>query len=441
MKSNHPALLCLTSSYPSNAQDLSGHFVAHLNQCFWNLGYHPFVVAPAHNMGSSDHLDHTYHDGYHMDLIQQLQRIAMSRFITSGPYQFPQIRSQSWGNMYQQQGIPDWMSQHPYQASLQIPSHMLSLFHSYQKTYTLLKKYYDKVLVMSHWLLPNAFIAGIQRSWVYCHGGDIALLESLPYARHWTRFLLSRVEGVLCVSQNLLQRLEVLYGETLKCPHHVIPMGIEEPRVMGFNDALAKDTPVMRVSLLGRLVEIKGVDLVIDAYTYLSSQCQQDLQFIVMGTGSEKLKLQRQAQRYGDAFIFVGQQTAVERDIILSQSDLLIQYSRQIGHRVEGSPLALREALLHGCPVIASQHGGIQECYDDFSKAWDQDEVAHLSVNTVFSVIAGENPKLLAQAIEQKWREWKQGRVSDHIRVVIQRCANIWTWSTIQTRYQELFIS
>ena len=64
---HHNPILCLSSSYPQYAEDLSGHFVAHFNHCLSQLGYHPYVVAPQSHFKPAT--TNTKDDVHHPDLL------------------------------------------------------------------------------------------------------------------------------------------------------------------------------------------------------------------------------------------------------------------------------------------------------------------------------------------------------------------------------------
>ncbi len=113
-----------------------------------------------------------------------------------------------------------------------------------------------------------------------------------------------------------------------------------------------RDGPV-RFVFLGRLEKFKCVDLLLEAFAKVVTQCDATLEII--GDGVERPRLERQARDLGlaDRVLFPGflsQPTSAER---LNESDVFVFPSlRECGGAV------VAEAMAMGLPVIASNWGG-----------------------------------------------------------------------------------
>ena len=111
---------------------------------------------------------------------------------------------------------------------------------------------------------------------------------------------------------------------------------------------------------VGRLVPIKGFDLLIDAVA--DGLPGADVAVVILGAGPEEASLRAHALRRGVALRLPG---FVPRDQIpewLAAADLYVQPSRVLpSGRTEGLPMATLEALAVGLPVIASRSGGLAE--------------------------------------------------------------------------------
>lgn len=114
-------------------------------------------------------------------------------------------------------------------------------------------------------------------------------------------------------------------------------------------------------SSVGRLVSIKGYDVLINA-AKLACRRIPNLVWVIIGEGNVKKNLENQIRAEGlnERVILAGQ---FEREDVLSavkSSTLFVMPSRY-----EGTPIALLEAALVGCPILASAVGGIPELVTD----------------------------------------------------------------------------
>lgn len=147
----------------------------------------------------------------------------------------------------------------------------------------------------------------------------------------------------IVVSRTLERHFDEYYGVT---PSY-IPNGVElpsdEPRVPPFGL-----DPRAYLLFLGRLVPEKRVDLLIRAYRALDT----DVPLVIAGPSSHSdeyvAQLDREAR--GDARVgFVGPVYGEEKDALLANALAFCQPSD-----LEGLPIALLEAMSHGCLPIVS---------------------------------------------------------------------------------------
>jgi glycosyltransferase involved in cell wall biosynthesis len=102
---------------------------------------------------------------------------------------------------------------------------------------------------------------------------------------------------------------------------------------------------------IGRLVPVKGFDLLIEAWQKVSGG-----HLLILGEGPERAALQARISEFGleNQITLVGHSTAVAA--WLSLADLAIISSRR-----EGFPYVLVEALQMACPVVATDVSGVRE--------------------------------------------------------------------------------
>ena len=111
-----------------------------------------------------------------------------------------------------------------------------------------------------------------------------------------------------------------------------------------------------------RLIPHKRIDSIIS----ILSRFPEDYKFIIIGEGSELIKLQQQVVQLNLTrnIFFTGKITSELLYDILSLSSAFISWSSE-----EGAPNSFIEALNFGLPIISANVGGIPEMFSQNSKA------------------------------------------------------------------------
>lgn len=214
--------------------------------------------------------------------------------------------------------------------------------------------------LLSHWLVPSglvaAALAGGRPHVAIGHGGDIHLLGGV-LARWGSRtalgWLAARARVVVSSSAGRA-RLAAVYGPA--AAFEVCPMGLEVSSLVGARARRAEARArlgvapdVFVVAFLGRLVPIKGLDL-------LQVSLPAGATLLVAGEGPERARLEQGGGR------FLGAVDAEGRLRLLAAADVLVVPSRRLSDgRTEGAPRVVLEGMAAGVPVIASDSGGIAE--------------------------------------------------------------------------------
>jgi len=138
-----------------------------------------------------------------------------------------------------------------------------------------------------------------------------------------------------------------------RAPVSVIHNGITPPEPVAEGraylvDRFGLDTSKPIWLAVGRLVEAKGFDLLIEAIT------DRDLQVVIVGDGPLNKDLASQAKKSNANIVFAGFQENSQR--LLAVADALV-----ISSRNEGGPYTMVEALLARVPVIATDVGMVSE--------------------------------------------------------------------------------
>jgi colanic acid/amylovoran biosynthesis glycosyltransferase len=210
-----------------------------------------------------------------------------------------------------------------------------------------------------HWIIPQglmALVAARRVPWlVTTLGGDLYALTSGP-ARFLKRQVLRRARAVTVMNEEMARVVVGLGVPEEKV--HVLPMGVELGRIRPV-DATAQRVPG-RLVFVGRLVEKKGVAILLDALEALPADLDWSLDLI--GDGPLRAELEARARQFGPRVTFHGQQGSTELGRMLAQAQVAVFPSvrAQSGDQ-DGLPVALLEAMAAGTPIVASDLPGLSD--------------------------------------------------------------------------------
>lgn len=191
------------------------------------------------------------------------------------------------------------------------------------------------------------------------HGSDVnAWPHRDPANLAAYRKLFAAVDHVTAVSDLLASRLRELgYAGHIE----VVPAGVTLERfAFGPPDA---DLREPRLLFVGRLVECKGIDTLIAALPPLVDRWP-GLNLDVVGDGEGRTEAELMAAEVGvrDRVRFRGAQGHAEVAAAMRAAHLLVVPSRRSADgEEEGSPVAPKEGLATGIPVVATNVGGIPD--------------------------------------------------------------------------------
>ena len=253
------------------------------------------------------------------------------------------------------------------------------------------------------------------------HGSD--LLEPVGPVRRVLGALLRRADAVVVVSRPM-HRVAVERHRVDPSRVHLVPNGIDvrfwapddAPGAVPEIEARAGEPPAgaPRLLAVGRLVDVKGFDLLIDALAALSrARPELDAALEIVGDGPEREALARRIDAAGlaDRVTLPGHLGPVALRERLRATTLFVLPSRS-----EGVPLALLEAMAAGAPVLAADVGGVgdvlrarlPECLvapDDvdalaagIAARLDDPQARARSARTGLEVVAGHDERGVADA-------------------------------------------
>ena len=217
--------------------------------------------------------------------------------------------------------------------------------------------------VCSHWMVPSGLAGAVicrllrKPHVVVEHSGALHLLSRIHGGGTIARFIVTGSNRIVTVSADLERKLVALCPEA-RTKVEVMPMGVV---CSPHRETIPIEPSTRTIVFVGRLTEIKGLDVLLKAMSGL-----QSLDLIVAGDGECRDELEGLARALSVNASFVGRIGALERGRLLSTCDAVVIPSREFDDgRTEGTPVACLEAMAAGRVVIASRVGGLAEVISD----------------------------------------------------------------------------
>lgn len=182
--------------------------------------------------------------------------------------------------------------------------------------------------------------------------------KGLWYAlyRRWEKRVLERADAVIATSEQYIEKSEPLQAYRNKI--HILPNIVNEEKLLlqlG-DEAVIKDIREQYkdrkiVLFVGRHVPYKGIDILIQAASFLPDDCV----VLIGGTGEQTANLQQQALPLGDKVQFLGRLQDKELRCYLHAADV---YAFPSIDRREAFGVALAEALYCCLPAVSFHIAG-----------------------------------------------------------------------------------
>lgn len=325
-----PKLLILSSSFPRWKGDFAGSFVAEFAEAISENYEEIQILAPAGKNSLKE---------------ESWGKIKIFRFNYFWPKKFQLLDSA----VDLQPLLEDSIF-----AKLQLIPFCLAFFY---RAFFLAKK---ADIICSHWLVPSGLLGSLlsillkKKHLIIEHSGALNLLCKLPVGRFLLNLIGENAQSIVLVSEELKNKLVKLCPE-LRNKASVISMGVN----CSFYKPTAKyqENKIKKVLFLGRLVKIKGVDILIKALAN-----SKNLELLIAGDGKEKEALEKLASSLNTPAKFLGAIFGEEKLKLILSSDLIIIPSTILPDgRTEGTPVVCLEAFACGKTVIASNVGGLRE--------------------------------------------------------------------------------
>jgi glycosyltransferase involved in cell wall biosynthesis/GT2 family glycosyltransferase len=224
------------------------------------------------------------------------------------------------------------------------------------------------------------------------HGTDLTVDATTPQWRHHYERVFDRLDHAIVVSRFLERQLRELgYAG----PIEVIPTGVALER-FPFRGPREVDGE-LRLLFVGRLIECKGLDVLLAAMPKLLAD--QSAHLTVVGDGPDEVKARALARALAveDRVLFRSAQPHDEVVRELGLADVVVVPSRTMSNgQAEGASVVAKEALAIGTQLVVTDVGGLPES---------------LPPSLRDEAVAGESPDALASAVLELWHgraRWPQ---------------------------------
>lgn len=281
----------------------------------------------------------------------------------------------------------------------------------------------------SHWILPQGLTSAMAlgrarsvRHVVSLHGGDAHLVSQVSATRPLARFVAGRTDAFFAASEAVRDGLDAALARPSHA--HVQPMGVDAAHFWGASPLAGADEGLPGGYLLyvGRLQEVKGVDVLLDAFAHIRER-HPALGLLVIGYGERERELRERASSLGlgAAVRFAGARSAADVARALRGCRACVVPSRRLASgREEGMPTVIAEALAAGARVVATRTGGIASAIRDGETGW---------------LCRDSDPAELAQALLRALESETGDAIAERGREV----GASFDWSRVAARYAQVF--
>lgn len=288
------------------------------------------------------------------------------------------------------------------------------------------RRQYDVVHV--HWAMPHALFGWTVRA------ASRARMVTTFYGveLRWTKTALGPLKGLLIRAAKTSDRVVAISRHTAEEVHlltgvdaEVIPYGIGLVSGAAAEPVPAAATGVIPFTVLfvGRLVERKGVDVLLNAAALLEPR--HDIRVIIVGDGPERGRLEAYAAGRGLGALvqFRGRVSPAELERAYASAQVCV-LPAVVDSRgdTEGLGVVLLEAMSYGVPVIGSDIGGITDIIAD---------------GTTGLLVPPGDPAALAATIERVLRDPELARRL--AEAGYRRVQEQFTWDAIAAKWDGVY--
>ena len=335
-------VLVVTSTFPRWDSDTEPSFVFELCRYLCEQGMQIDVLAPHCHQAR---------------IYEQMDEVRVYRF---------SYFIHRWQNLAYQGGIMAKLRSHPTNY-MQVPFFIVAqLFAVINR---LRSEKYD--VVHCHWLIPQGLVCvlarlltGKKQTGLVCtsHGGDLFSLKNRIFV-YLKRFITKNIDELYVVSNAMMDYALSLGINAEKIS--VKPMGVDLKYRFKAVETVQRDQN--RIIFVGRLVEKKGVEYLLDAFNQVKLN-HPDSRLLIIGDGPLRQSLEMKSKMLGlhNSVQFMGGISSEELAAYYSSAGIAVVPSiiTPSGDQ-EGLGLVIIEAMGCGCAVVATDLPAVRDVIDE----------------------------------------------------------------------------
>jgi len=271
-------------------------------------------------------------------------------------------------------------------------------------------------VVFSHEYSPTSIMLAlftksklINFKYIITTSDNLSMAEDVSGLKKIARsFVLNNADGIIVYSEcvkkwyaNNFKKLKIEICPNIQNPNTLLNYKKEfKPILANYRDKFQLNKPV--ILYVGRLEQVKGLDLLLEAF---SKSLKDTHQLVLVGEGSQKEQLKTFASKMDieQNVIFAGHFDGVELYAWYTLSHFFVLPSRY-----EPFGAVVNEALVYGCPVLASKYIGALDYIEDGVNGLVFDPLKAvefkqtlLTAQKVFSQDSGDRINLMTYSFEQ----------------------------------------
>jgi glycosyltransferase involved in cell wall biosynthesis len=209
----------------------------------------------------------------------------------------------------------------------------------------------------SYGMLAN--LSGFKPYFISAWGTDVM---KFPEQGFWNAAILrnnlNRAAEVCATSNTIKEFISKVSSREV----HVIPFGVDLDTFKPFPVTTAVEAGTIVISCIKSLEKIYCIDVLLEAFALLKKRCNAKMVLQVVGPGSERKNLEKQAKDLGisESVIFTGRVDFASVPEYFNASDIIVNISEY-----ESFGVSVIEAMACEKPVVVTSVGGLKEIVEE----------------------------------------------------------------------------
>jgi glycosyltransferase involved in cell wall biosynthesis len=240
-------------------------------------------------------------------------------------------------------------------------------------------------LLYAHWFTPQAITGALVAKitkvpFVFdTQASDAIVLKNVPFSKKIVASVCRQARAYTAPSQQTIDKLlyfatnetrDQILSKLHRIPYGTAPVEVDQPTVKEVEEKYGLKGKKM-IYFIGRLVDRKGLDILIDAFAALKKS-DDSLKLVIVGDGQERERFVKQVSGYGlsDSVVFAGYLNGKERFALLELASVCAIPSVNVGDQAEGLPVVFMEALTRRKAAVITDATGAHEIVQDGKNAF-----------------------------------------------------------------------